>query len=121
MIEEVKAVEVIETTAEVEEKKTRKPREKVRSVEECFDLPVSKLSDKEKNNLINSLKESLTLAVNQAEAYKQNAASAYEQTRQQEEQYKAMEKYYRDKLKYVDIQLAAFHTAINQAIKGGVE
>lgn len=102
-------------------KKPRKPREKVRTVEECFDLPVSKLSDKEKDNLIKELKESLTLAVNQSEAFKQNAASAFEQTRQQEDQYKAMEKYYRDKLRYVDMQLMAFHTAIDQAIKGGVE
>ena len=102
-------------------KKVRKPREKVRSAEECFDLPVSKLTDKEKDNLIKNLKESLTLAVNQADAYKQNAAAAFEQTRQQEEQYKAMEKYYRDMLKYVDMQVKAFHTAIDQAIKGGVE
>lgn len=102
-------------------KKVRKPREKVRSVEECFDLPVSKLTDKEKDNLIKSLKESLTLAVNQAEAYKQNAASAFEGTRQREDQYKAMEKYYKDLLKYVDMQVKAFHTAVDQAIKGGIE
>ena len=40
---------------------------------------------------------------------------------QHEEQFKAMVKYYRDKLRYVDMQLMAFHTAIDQAIKGGVE
>ena len=104
-----------------EPKKVRKPREKVRSVEECFDLPVTKLTDKEKNNLIKELKEALTLATNKVDAYKQNAESAFGQTRQMEEQYKATEKYFKDQLKYIDMQVQAFHTAVNQAIKGGVE
>lgn len=119
--EEVKVVETPEVKeAPAEEKKTRKPREKVRTPEECLDLPVTKLTDKEKNNLIKELKESLALALNQSEAYKQNARSALEQARQTEEQYKAMEKYYRDLLKYVDAQTNAFHAAVNQAIKGGI-
>lgn len=104
-----------------EPKKTRKPREKVRSVDECFDLPLSKLTPKEKDNLIKELKEALNLATNQVDAYKQNAESAFNQTRQMEEQYKAMEKYFKDQLKYIDMQVKAFHTAVNQAIKGGVE
>ncbi len=116
------AVEVKEAPAVVEEipKKVRKPREKARSIEECYDLPVTKLSDKEKNNLITELKSSLNQAINQAEAYKQNAQSAFEQTRQLEDQYKEMEKYYREKLRYVDAQLKAFHAAINEALKGGI-
>ncbi len=119
--EEVKVVETPEVKeAPVETKKTRKPREKVRTPEECLDLPVTKLTDKEKNNLIKELKESLTLALNQGEAYKQNARSALDKARQTEEQYKAMEKYYRDLLKYVDAQTNAFHAAVNQAIKGGI-
>lgn len=104
-----------------EPKKTRKPREKVRPVEECFDLPLSKLTPKEKDNLIKELKESLTLTTNKVDAYKANAEAAFNQTRQIEEQYKAMEKYYRDQLKYIDMQVQAFHTAVNQAIKGGAE
>ena len=118
--EETKAVEVVETpeTAEAP-KKTRKPREKVRSSEECIALPVSKLTEKEKENLIKDLKEAVTVATNKAEAYKANAESAFEQTREMEKHYEAMEKYYRDILKYVDMQVTAFHTAVNQAIKGG--
>lgn len=104
-----------------EPKKTRKPREKVRPVEECYDLPLSKLTPKEKDNLIKELKESLTLTTNKVDAYKANAEAAFNQTRQIEEQYKAMEKYYRDQLKYIDMQVQAFHTAVNQAIKGGAE
>lgn len=101
-------------------KKVRKPREKVRSVEETYDLPVSKLSDKEKDNLIKALKEENNLLANKMESYKQNAGSAFEQTRQLEDQYKAMENFYRGRLQYVDNQLNAFHAAINEAIKGGI-
>lgn len=104
-----------------EPKKVRKPREKVRPAEKCIDLPLSKLTPKEKDNLIKELKEALTLAKNQADAYKQSAESAFNQTRQMEEQYKAMEKYFKDQLRYIDMQINAFHTAVNQAIKGGVE
>ena len=101
-------------------KKVRKPREKVRTVEETIDLPISKLTDKEKDNLIKALKEENNLLTTKVESYKQNAGAAFEQTRQAEEQYKAMEQYYRNQLKYVDAQLNAFHAAINQAIKGGI-
>ena len=114
------AVETTETAVTEAPKKTRKPREKVRPVEECYDLPISKLTNKEKDNLIKELKEALTQAVNQTDAFKQNAQSAFEQTRRIEDQYKEMEKYYREKLKYVDSQVSAFHAAINEAIKGGI-
>ena len=106
-------------TAEV--KKTRKPREKVRPVEETFNLPVKKLTDKEKEQLINFLKEQVNLFSNQQEAYKQNAESAFEKARKLEEQMDAVERFYRGKLKFVDTQVTAFHAAINEAIKGGIE
>lgn len=118
---EVKETPEVEVTAPVEEpKKIRKPREKVRSVDECFELPVGKLTDKEKDNLIKALKEELNLAMNKMDAYKQNAESSFNKTRQSEEQYKAMEQFYRGRLQYVDNQLNAFHAAINEAIKGGI-
>lgn len=127
MVEEIRknapenVVESNATEAKVEApKKPRKPREKVRSAEECLELPVTKLTDKEKNNLIKELKEALTQALNQSEAYKTNAKSAFDQCRQMEDQYKAMEQYYKNQLKYVDAQVNAFHSAINQAVKGGI-
>ena len=93
---------------------------KVRPVEETLELSVSKLSDKEKENLIKHLKEENTLLSNKVDSYKQSAGAAFEQTRQLEDQYKAMEQFYRGRLKYVDNQLNAFHAAINEAIKGGI-
>lgn len=122
MSEEMNTNNAIETTEVKKEatKKVRKSREKVRSAEECLELPVTKLTDKEKNNLIKELKEALTQALNQSEAYKTNARSAFDKCRQMEDQYKAMEQYYKDQLKYVDAQVNAFHSAINQAVKGGI-
>lgn len=102
-------------------KKVRKPREKVREIAEIIDLPVSKLSDKEKEKLIKALKEEANLANNKCEAFKQNAESAFAQTRELESKYDAMEKFYIRQLQYVDTQLNAFHAAINQALKGGVQ
>lgn len=113
--------EAVETPAKTEiPKKVRKPREKVRPVEETNDLPISKLTNKEKDNLIKALKEENNLLTTKVGSYKLNAEAAFEQTRQAEEQYKAMEQYYRNQLKYIDAQLNAFHAAINQAIKGGI-
>ena len=114
---EVEEIKTVETTEEAP-KKVRKPREKVRPSTECIDLPVSKLTDKEKENLIKDLKDAVTIASNKAEAYKANAESAFEQTRDMEKKYDAMEKYYRRLLSYVDAQTNAFHAALNQAIKG---
>lgn len=100
-------------------KKPRKPREKVRTVEETIDLPVSKLSDKEKEQLIKHLKEETNLLRNKSEACKETADRAFERIREAERTYDEMENFYRRKLKYVDTQLEAFHSAINAAIKGG--
>jgi phage shock protein A len=116
-VEEVK--KEIEAIKE-EPKKVRKPREKVRPVEETLGLSVSKLTDKEKEALIKHLKEENTLLSNKVDSYKQNAGAAFDQTRQLEDQYKAMEQFYRGRLQYVDNQLNAFHAAINEAIKGGI-
>ena len=112
----------VEATTEPKEtpiKKQRKPREKVRTVEETIDLPVSKLSDKEKEQLIKHLKEETNLLRNKSEACKETADKAFERIREAERTYDEMEKFYRRKLQYVSTQLEAFHMAINSAIKGG--
>ncbi len=125
MAEEVKNVEVVETavTEEVQEKtekKARKPRAKVRPVEETMDLPVKKLSDKEKDNLIEYLKEESVKLNNQIAAHKDVIESTFKQTRQREEDFKSMEQYYRKQLDYIAVQLTAFKTAVEQATKGGI-
>ena len=116
---EKKTEKKVETPKTEPVKKERKPREKVRSVEELMNLSPSKMTDKEKNKLIKELKEQLNLNNNKFEAYKQTSESAFAQTREIEAKYEAMEAFYRKKLAYVDNQVTAFHASINEALKGG--
>lgn len=116
-------VETEKVTKKANEKvKTpRKPREKVRPTEEIINLPETKLTDKEKVKLIKALKENNMLLANQVEAFKQNSETAFAQARNKEEAYEAMERFYRGRLQYINTQLAAFVSAVNEAIKGGIE
>ena len=100
-------------------KKQRKPREKVRDVEEIIDLPLTKLSEKEKDKLINYFKDSITAAANKVDAYKNNAETNIMRYQELNDRYDAMETFYRKKLNYVSMQLDAFKSAIDTAIKGG--
>ena len=113
-----------EITAEVKEApvmKQRKPREKMRSYEELISLSEKKLTDAEKNFLIKKLKEEVNLKTNQYNACHEVIDSSFNQNRQLEEDYKSMEAFYQEKLKYINNQLNSFHAALNMAIKGGVQ
>ena len=98
--------------------KKRKPRQPQRSIEEIANLPEHKLTEAEKIKLIKKLKEEYTLAKNKFEECKHTCESAFEQNRQLEEQYKAMETFYTDQFKYINGQLNSFHAAINKVTKG---
>ena len=108
-----------DATTEEKVKKPRKPREKVRPLEEIIELPVTKLTDKEKDALIKHLKEEVNMLIQKSEACRGTADAAFEKCRITEQNFNNMEDFYRRKLKYVNTQLEAFHSAINAAIKGG--
>ena len=113
-----------EVTAEVKEApvmKQRKPREKMRPYEELMSLSEKKLTDAEKNFLIKKLKEEVNLKTNQCNACHEVIDSSFNKSRQLEEDYKSMEVFYQEKLKYINNQLNSFHAALNMAIKGGVQ
>lgn len=113
-----------EVTPEVTEapvKKQRKPREKMRPYDELMSLSEKKLTDVEKNFLIKKLKEEVNLKTNQYDACQNVIDSSFNQTRQLEEDYKSMEAFYQEKLKYINSQLNSFHAALNMAIKGGAQ
>ena len=110
-----------ETKEEIKVEKTRKPREKVRPIEETMDIPVKKLTDKEKIKLIEHLKKENTLLANKLSAHIDTKKGAFARAREVEEKYEAMEAYYIKAFKYIDSQLTAFHAAVNQATKGGVQ
>ena len=98
--------------------KKRKPRQPKRKLEEIVNLPEHKLTEAEKITLIKKLKEEYSLAKNKYEEMQHNANSAYEKARMIEEQYNAMETFYRDQFKYINGQLNSFHAAINKVTKG---
>lgn len=112
--------ETVKEKPNKETKKVRKPREKVRAIEEIINLPETKLTDKEKVKLIKALKEEVSIATQKYEAYKQTTESSFEKARNIENRYEEMEAFYRKLLRYVDTQVNSFHDAINQAIKGGM-
>lgn len=108
-------------TTEEKIKKPRKPREKVREIEEIIDLPLTKLTDKEKNKLIEFFKANITEASNKVQAYRETTESALRKAKDTEDRYDAMENFYRRQLSYINMQLEAFSTAITQVTKGGIQ
>lgn len=99
------------------DKKERAPR--ARNIDELILLATKDMSDKEKANIIEYLKEQIILKDNQIEAYKENIESTRLQYQQAVKNMEDCEKFYRDKLKYVDLQSNAFITAIRESIIGG--
>jgi len=94
---------------------------KARELEEIKELPISKLTDKEKEHLIKALKEENTEQLNKNQSLKNNCEMAFEKLRSVEAQYNSMENYYLTKLKFIGEQIQACHNAIAMAIKGGIQ
>lgn len=122
MADEKKTVKVDGTTEVKKEapapKKQRKPREKVRPMEELLEMPITKLTDKEKDTLIKELKEQRNIAANKAKQYALSADSAFERARDVEQKYDAMERFYLNSFKEVNLQLSAFSKAIERVTGG---
>lgn len=119
--------EIINNTAEPavteepkEEKKPRKPREKVRKPEELLEAKPGSMSDKEKCALIKYLKEELCVKEQQIEAYQQNIETTRKQLQEAQMLVEKCEDFYRNKLTYVNNQLSAFVETIKAGIGGGI-
>lgn len=115
--EEPETESELTTAKPIEKKKITKARE----LEEIRELPISKLTDKEKENLIKALKEENTEQINKNQSLKNNCEMAFEKLRNVEAQYSSMENYYLTKLKFIGEQMQACHNAIAMAIKGGIQ
>ena len=102
-----------------ETKKTRVP--KARKIEEIITLATKDLTDKEKENLINHLKEETNLRDNQIRALKENIESTRKQLQESQRLLDECELFYRNKLQYVDQQSNAFLAAIRASIVGGIK
>lgn len=118
---EVRTEEVQQEVIAEKPKKTRKPRQKTRPVEELIDAKVSGMSDKEKEILIKHLKERYEDLMMKKQMLDHNIISTREQAQEMDRQMEQMEAYYRKKLHYVNLQTKAFSDAINAAISGGTD
>lgn len=99
--------------------KTRAP--KARPVEELVEAPTKNMTDKEKDNLIEYFKEQIIIADNKIEQYKQNSEAAFKRARNVEDEFKAMEAYYKDRLAYLTNSTRIFYQSVCLATKGDVK
>lgn len=105
-----------------EPKKERKPRApKARAVEELVNVPLKNMTDKEKDLIIEKQKEELTIANNKINELKQNIEAAYKRARSIEDDYKAMEAYYKERMAFIANNTRTFYQSICLATKGDVK
>lgn len=112
--------EKTKTTGSKQSKKTATPRKKTREVAELIDAATKNMSDKEKEKLITYLKSEMLGMENKLVAMKNNCEQAYEKCRRLEEEYVAMERYYKERLGFIDQQVTAFGNAVKLSIVGGL-
>ena len=111
---------VVDNGSKPKAKKTATPKKRARDVKELINAATKNMTDKEKDNLIEYLKSEMHLMDNKLEALRNNCEQDYAKCRACEEEYAAMEKYYRDRLGYIDQQLTAFGNAVKLSIVGGL-
>jgi len=112
--------EETKTTGSKPSKKTATPKKKTRDVAELINAAIKGMSDKEKEKLITYLKSEMLGMENKLVAMKNNCEQAYEKCRRLEEEYVAMERYYKERLGFIDQQVTAFGNAVRLSIVGGL-
>lgn len=126
LAKETKAMEKPEKkTTKKEKTETKKTvkkttRKKSRPVNELIEAATKNMTDKEKEHLIDFLKNEIVGKNTKIEALRINSEKAYEQARELEKQYTAMEEHYRQKLQYIDEQSRAFLKAVTLSTRGGL-
>ena len=95
-----------------------KPRTTTRPIAETVGLPVNKLTDKEKENLIEYLKQGWKMAEDRANGYKINAERAYAQSRELNEALAKVQIEANQKLTYVNQAVSVFAQSILLATRG---
>lgn len=106
--------------AKKETVKKTAPRKKTREIEELIMAAVKGMSDKEKETLILYLKAELNKNENKITALENNCKMAFEKLRLAEEEYASMERYYKERLGFIDQQVTAFGNAVKLSIVGGL-
>lgn len=113
-------VEAKEDISKGSKPKKTAPKKKARDISELIELATKGMTDKEKENLITYLKSEMHLMENKITALQNNCEQAYAKARRCEEEYAAMERFYKERLSYIDQQLTAFGNAVRLSIVGGL-
>lgn len=123
-VEEAKkpALTIVPKENENEPSTKRKPRApKARPVEDLTEASTKGMTDKEKDLLIDHLREQIVLANNKIEQFKQSTNSAFERARKVEDNFEAMENYYKERLAYLTNSAKIFYQSVCLATKGDVK
>ena len=118
----VAAVENEETRPTATATRTRKPREKVRPLEELKKIESTKsLSDKEKTILIEHYRAEVNRLTAAANSYQHNAEAAFEKSRMLEDAYNKMIETYNAKLNDIVQATSTLYKTIFLIAKDGNE
>lgn len=125
-----KAAEILAETPVDEKPKRKRTRTKKeettskkrsRELSELTSAPTKTMTDKEKDKLIEHYRDEIATHNIKVASLKQNCESAYAKLRLCEEDYVSMEKYYKERLGFIDQQVTAFGNAVKLSIIGGIK
>lgn len=105
-------------TTTVEKVEKKEPKVKARKPEELTDVPVKKMTDKEKDCYIEKLRKELATAEQKIEHYKMNAESAYEKFQYSEKNFNSMEDYYKKREQFMKDSLNNFVKTMALLLEG---
>lgn len=101
--------------------KTKRTRTPVRPVEELRYLPLKKLTEKEKDKLLEHQKELLSIKNTKIEQLENTCHNQLASLHNLQDQYDSMEKHYTKKLNYIHNQATSFNEALRAATLGGIQ
>lgn len=105
-------------TTSVEKIEKKEPKVKARKPEELTDVPVKKMTDKEKDCYITKLRKELELMDTKCAHYKMNAESAYEKVQLSEKNFNSMEDYYKKREQFMKDSLNNFVKTMALLLEG---
>lgn len=105
-------------TTTVEKVEKKEPKVKARKPEELTDVPVKKMTEKEKECYITKLRKDLELMDTKCAHYKMNAESAFEKVQLSEKNFNSMEDYYKKREQFIKDSLNNFVKTMALLLEG---
>lgn len=105
-------------TTSVEKVEKKETKVKARKPEELTDVPVKKMTEKEKECYITKLRKDLELMDTKCAHYKMNAESAFEKVQLSEKNFNSMEDYYKKREQFMKDSLNNFVKTMALLLEG---